>query len=76
MALLRSAAAGGHAEAMAKLGLFYENGDGVPKSSDKAIEWFELAASKGHIEAHFRLANMRAQQGERARDEVLDLRSI
>ncbi|MCR5723303.1 MAG: tetratricopeptide repeat protein [Lachnospiraceae bacterium] len=41
----------GLAEAQHALGLLYENGDGVEKSIDKALKWYNKAAEQGHEEA-------------------------
>jgi TPR repeat protein len=44
--------------AMYDLGTLYENGEGVPKSVDKAKEWYEKSAGLGNTEAKKRLAQM------------------
>lgn len=41
----RKSAAAGNTLAMTNLGLLYENGHGVPKDHDQALEWFRQAAS-------------------------------
>ena len=53
---LRIAAELRHPEAMFELGLRYENGRGVPFSSDNAIQWYRKAASAGLEKAEKRAA--------------------
>lgn len=50
----------GNAIAQFLLGAKYATGDGVPKDSSKAAEWFLKAAAQGHAESQFRLARMYA----------------
>lgn len=52
--LITKAAEGGDAEAQALLGFFYRRSPRgiVIQSYDVAMHWFELAATKGHIQAH------------------------
>lgn len=49
MAQLESSAAGG--EALVQLGLIYATGADIPADRVAAHKWFNLAASKGSIEA-------------------------
>ena len=44
----RKAALQGHRVAAWSLGQIYEEGDGVPKDSEKAFEWYRMAALRGH----------------------------
>jgi hypothetical protein len=44
----RKAAQQGQREAAWSLGQHYEEGDGVPRSPDKALEWYRVAALQGH----------------------------
>ena len=48
----------GDAEAQSSLGLMYFDGDGVPKDTAKALEWYLKAAEQGHVEAQFTLGWM------------------
>ena len=38
-----------------KLGIFYENGYGVPQDYTKAAEWYRKAAEQGHVSAQYEL---------------------
>ena len=49
--LFEQAAEKGHINAQIKVGLMYEQGLGVAKNSDAALEWYKKAAEKGSIEA-------------------------
>ena len=53
--LFKQAAEKGHIRAQMKVGLMYEQGLGVAKNSNAAIEWYKKAAKKGSIEAAHRL---------------------
>ena len=48
-------AAQGNAEAMYKLGQFYETGQAVPKNMAEAARWYRKAAGKGELSAMARL---------------------
>ena len=48
------------AAAQFKLGVMYENGEGVPKDSVKAVEWYRKAAEQGYAPAQFKLGWMYA----------------
>lgn len=50
------AARGGNADATYRLGVFYEQGNGVPKSLSEARRRFGIAARAGHVEATLRIA--------------------
>ena len=41
----------GHATAQMSLGACYEDGEGVEKDLNKAIEWYTLAAKQGNEDA-------------------------
>ena len=73
--MLRKSAEGGYPEAQAKLGFFYQSGAGgfVHKSEEDALKWFEMAASKGHIMAHYNLSHLYAKKGSSHDDKVLDV---
>ena len=43
---------------MNNLGVFYENGNGVPQSYLKAREWYEKAAAAGHSSGMHNLAKL------------------
>ena len=47
----RSAARNGHAEAQFNLGYMYQNGQGVERSTEQAVFWFQRAAAMDHAEA-------------------------
>lgn len=44
----------GQARAMLNVGIFYEQGIGVPRNFTKALEWYQKAALAGEREAHLR----------------------
>ena len=54
--LLSEAAELGHAEALLKLGVRFEEGHGVAKDAGKAFEMFSKAAEKGSVVGRFNLA--------------------
>mgnify|MGYP006083038957 CR=1 FL=1 len=45
----------GHADAQFSIGIMHNHGQGVPKSFEVAVTWFQLAAEQGHAEAQFSL---------------------
>lgn len=53
---LKLAAEQGNTDAEYVLGCCYLEGDGVPRSNDKAIEYFQKAANKGELDAQYKLA--------------------
>ena len=53
--LYRQAAEQGHAQSQFRLGMFYENGNGVAKDYDQAIQWYRKAAEQGHANAQCNL---------------------
>ena len=53
---LKLAAEQGNTDAEHVLGCCYLEGDGVPRSNDKAIEYFQKAANKGELDAQYKLA--------------------
>jgi uncharacterized protein len=55
---LQSKAAKGDAVAQLNLGAAYDNGLGVERDVDKAIEWYRKAADQGLAEAQFNLAHI------------------
>lgn len=52
------AAEGGRPEAQFNLGIFYLNGQGVPRNPDKGVEWLKKSARKGLQEAIDTLAEL------------------
>lgn len=50
----------GNADAQYNLGEMYESGDGVPKDSAKAVEWYQKAAAQGNAGAQSLLGVMYA----------------
>lgn len=55
---LQREAAQGNADAQYSLGVIYFTGDGVPKDTVKAIEWFTKAAVQGHTKANLYLGGI------------------
>ncbi len=55
---LRKKAEQGDALAQLNLGAAYDNGMGVPRDVDKAIEWYKKSADQGLAEAQFNLAHI------------------
>lgn len=55
---LRKSAEAGDASAQNKLGLLYDEGNGVPQNSIQAKEWFEKAAMQGHTGAQLNLGTL------------------
>ncbi|MCK4837556.1 MAG: sel1 repeat family protein [Desulfobulbaceae bacterium] len=49
-----TSAKAGDGEAQYKLAKFYEEGSGVPKSISKAVKWYRLAATQGHVDAQYK----------------------
>jgi hypothetical protein len=52
----RAKAEGGNPEAQARLGFFYEFGEGVTKNLESALSWYSKAADQGNRAASFNLA--------------------
>ncbi len=52
---LRKSAEGGNAAAQNRLGLLYNEGQGVPRNYGQAKHWFEKAAEQEHAEAQVNL---------------------
>ena len=48
----------GSALAQFRLGVMYEEGEGVPQDDGEAVRWYRLAAEQGHASAQFRLGVM------------------
>lgn len=53
--LLRPLARAGNAKAQNVMGVMYQKGEGVARSSAKAFMWFSLAAKKGDTQAQTNL---------------------
>ena len=51
----RKAADQGHADAQYGLGMFYNEGIGVPKNYTEAVKWYRKAAEQGLAEAQYGL---------------------
>ncbi len=58
---LRKAAEEGDASAQNRLGLLYDEGQGVPQNYRQAKEWFEKAAKQGHVGAQTNLGTLYLQ---------------
>jgi len=54
----------GNAGAYTGIGIYYEGGFGVELDRSKALEFYEVAAKKGSIEAHRQLAELCGRIGE------------
>ncbi len=52
---LQSAANNGNPKAMARLGLYYDTGRGIPQNIDEAARWYRKAASMGDIDGEIQL---------------------
>ena len=52
------AAEQGHATAQYRLGILYENGQGVAPDADRSVYWIRKAAERGEVQAQFSLAVM------------------
>lgn len=53
---LKTDAAAGNPNAQTRLGLRFKNGDGVERSLDEAIKWFQKAADQDYLEGELQLA--------------------
>jgi TPR repeat protein len=58
IARLQQAAAAGNAYDQLNLGAAYDNGIGVKRDIDKALQWYQKAAEQGVAEAQFNLAHL------------------
>ena len=65
VAIWRNLAEKGDADAAFNLGQAYRLGRGVPADSSQAKKWFEVAASKGHVDAQVSLGLLLFDSGER-----------
>jgi TPR repeat protein len=61
---MESLAKGGSPEAQYHLGMFYNNGIGIPKDTAKALEWFEKSAMSGDPLGNYKLGCYYAGQGQ------------
>ena len=52
----RESAAQGYAPAQYNLAASYKLGDGIPKNTEKALEWYLAAADQGHTDAQLQAA--------------------
>jgi len=64
-AIWRNLAEKGDADAAFNLGQAFRLGRGVPADSAQAKRWFEMAASKGHVDAQVSLGLLLFDSGER-----------
>jgi len=55
---LQKGAAAGNAYDQLNLGAAYDNGIGVKRDVDKALQWYQKAAEQGLAEAQFNLAHL------------------
>ena len=62
IAALQKGAAAGDAYDQLNLGAAYDNGIGVARDIDKALQWYEKAAEQGVAEAQFNLAHLLVEQ--------------
>ena len=53
--LIKDSAEQGDADAQVKLGVFYDNGRGVPEDDTEAVKWYRKAAEQGLAEAQYGL---------------------
>lgn len=58
IAKLQQGAAAGNAYDQLNLGAAYDNGIGVERDIDKALQWYQKAAEQGLAEAQFNLAHL------------------
>ncbi|MDR1804558.1 MAG: sel1 repeat family protein [Treponema sp.] len=65
---LQKAAEQGDADAQYKLGIFYVDGQGVPKDKAMAVEWFKKAAEQGNTEAQYKLGLLYFQPNDVLQD--------
>lgn len=63
----RKAAEQGEVTAQNNLAIAYDNGTGVAQNSDQAIVWYEKAAAQGNEDAKSRLAEIRAENSQKAK---------
>ncbi len=57
---IQALAADRYAPAQNEIGVFYENGRGVPKLDSEAVDWYRAAADQGFAEAQYNLGRMYA----------------
>ena len=55
--LIQESAEKGYADAQCHLGYCYENGQGISKDEQKAVEWYKKAAEQGNPYAQYNLGN-------------------
>ena len=60
LAILRQFAEQGNPNAQYRLARMYANGRGVPEDPAGALDWYRRAGDRGHVEAQFDLAEMYA----------------
>jgi len=64
----------GNTDAQVQLGIAYEHGEGLPKDTNKAVDWYCRAAKKGSVKAQQNLAWMYANGRGVDRDEAIAVR--
>ena len=71
-AAFKSAAKGGNAEALYRMGLLYLNGQGIPQNYPAAVKALAGAAERGHHEAQYQVARMYEMgQGVRTKNPLM-----
>jgi TPR repeat protein len=68
---LKIGAENNHREALYMLGISYEYGFGVTKNLDTAINWHALSASKGKIDATYRLGKIYQHESKQKFEESI-----
>jgi TPR repeat protein len=71
MELFQQAAAKGNGEAQYQIGFLYDFGQGVTRSSEKAITWYRQSAENGYAEAQFEIG-VRYAQGRDAKQDYAE----
>ncbi len=71
----REAAEQGDAAAQNKLGVAYENGDGVERNRKEAVKWYRKAAEHGHAAAKLRLRDAACGQGNGLQKEMMSTKT-
>lgn len=71
VAEFQDAADKGHPEAMFKLALCYNDGNGVGKDKDKALDYLRKSADAGNVKARFMVISKDADDNKISREDVL-----
>ena len=67
VALLKEAAELGSIDALYRLGVLYETGNGVQENKTKGIEFLTKAAMQGHVESRHNLGSIEGEKGNHDR---------